>query len=64
MIHVDTHQYTAHHGHRPRQPRRTKTALWAFQIDEDPEPRYLRMGYKDAVRQAQAWAQRRVTVLP
>ena len=64
MIRVDTQQYQAHHGHTPRQPRQARTSLWAFQLDDDPTPRYFRMAYTDALRQAKAWAQHTVTVLP
>jgi hypothetical protein len=64
MIHVETRKYEARHGHKPRQPRQTKTALWVFQIDDTPEPVYLRMAYKAALQQAKAWATTRVTVLP
>jgi hypothetical protein len=64
MIRVDTRKYEASHGHKPRQPRGAKTSLWVFQIDQDPEPRYLRMGYKAALAQAKAWAVASVTVNP
>lgn len=64
MIHIDTTQYEAVHGHTPRQPRGMKTALWAIQIDDAKAPRYLRMSLKDAIRQARAWATARITVLP
>jgi hypothetical protein len=64
MIRVDTLKYEAAHGRKPRQPRQSRTSLWVFQIDDRPEPRYLRMRYGDAVEQAKAWAQYSITVLP
>ena len=63
-IKVDTQPYIARWGHPPRQPRTTRQSLWAFRIDADAQPRYIRACYRDALAQALAWAIHTVTVLP
>lgn len=63
-IYVKTLRYEITHGHTPRQPRGHNVSPWAFQIDETPTPVFITASYKDALKQAKALAQYRVTVLP
>lgn len=63
-IAIKTDAYARTHGHTPRQPRNTTRSIWAIQIDDKPEAKYLYMPYKDAVAQAKAWATHAITILP
>ena len=45
MIRVDTLQYEASHGHKPRQARAYKVSPWAFQLDVNPTPVFITASY-------------------
>ena len=64
MIRVDTLQYQASHGHKPRQPRGASVSPWAFQIDQQPVPVIITASYKDALKKAKGRARWSVVVLP
>ena len=64
MIRVSTLKYEASHGHQPRQPRGMSVSLWAFEIDQDPQPVVITASYKDALNKAKQRAQWSVVVLP
>lgn len=63
-IRIDTNKYEWSHGHKPRQPRGEGAGAWAFQIDTNPEPVFIRGTYNEAVRAAKKQAQYSITVLP
>jgi hypothetical protein len=63
-IRVDIERYEASHGHKPRQPRDDPESGWAFQLDSDPTPVFIRAPYSAAVKQAKQRARYSITVLP
>lgn len=63
MIRVETSQYEVSHGHKPRQPRGSRTSPWAFTIDGHRTV-WITGRYADALQAAKRQAQYCVTVLP
>lgn len=64
MAYVNTARYEAHHGQKPQQPEDQPTTLWAFQIDEEPEPVYRQGRYEQVFVEVRQMATYSVTVLP
>lgn len=63
-VRIDTIKYQASHGQKPRQPYGMGAGRWAFQIDMDTTPVFIRGTYQEAVKQAKSQAQYSITVLP
>lgn len=63
-VRIHTTKYQASHGKKPRQPYIGGPGVWAFQIDTDETPVFIRGTYLEAVKQAKQQAHYSITVLP